>query len=169
MAALSLAAVLFGCGGSTALTPEHPANPQSPPPNAGETAPQTTAGSACFELANAQREHRADEPQKISVKHILVQHTESSNAREGTTRTREQACLRAIEARDKVREGADFDAMVAEYSDEPGAAGRNGLIPDIERNMLVAPFADAAFELDVGQLSDIVETKFGFHVIIRTR
>jgi NIMA-interacting peptidyl-prolyl cis-trans isomerase 1 len=58
--------------------------------------------------------------------------------------------------------------MVREYSEEPGAASREGSVGAVERGDLVPPFADAAFELDIQQLSDVVETEFGFHVILRT-
>jgi parvulin-like peptidyl-prolyl isomerase len=84
------------------------------------------------------------------------------------TRTRGAACLRAIEARDKIRGGADFVEVVKEYSEEPGAASRGGSVAGIERSMVVEPFADAAFELDISQMSDVVETAYGFHVILRT-
>ena len=55
-----------------------------------------------------------------------------------------------------------------EYSEEPGAATREGSIGSVERNDLQKPFADAAFELGVNQLSDVVETESGFHVILRS-
>lgn len=126
------------------------------------------SGAACIELATAKREQRKDEPSRISVKHILVRYAGSKSAGPEFTRNREEACLRAIEARDEIRAGADFVAMVEKYSDEPGAASRQGSVGGIERSMVVAPFADAAFELDLGQLSDVVETDFGFHVILRT-
>ena len=69
---------------------------------------------------------------------------------------------------DKVREGADWDEVVKQYSEEPGAATRSGTVGTVERSELAKPFADAAFELSVNQLSDVVETEFGFHIIIRT-
>ncbi|EYF08615.1 Peptidyl-prolyl cis-trans isomerase PpiD [Chondromyces apiculatus DSM 436] len=121
----------------------------------------------CLAAAEAARPRRADEPAKISVKHILVRHAGADRA-DGATRTREEACLRALEARDKVRGGADFDALVSEYSDEAGAASRAGSLGAIERADVLPPFADAAFELDRNQLSDVVETKYGFHLILRT-
>jgi parvulin-like peptidyl-prolyl isomerase len=70
-------------------------------------------------------------------------------------------------ARDELRAGADFVEIVKKYSDEPGAASRSGSIGFVERKDVAPPFADAAFELHTKEFSDIVETDFGFHVIMR--
>src|SRR5262249_8995735 len=104
---------------------------------------------------------------KVTVKHILVKHKGSKNPAAGVTRTREEACLRAVEARDKLRKGEDWDAVVKEYSDETGAATRGGSLGAVERKDVAKPFADAAFELSANMLSDVVETEFGFHLIFR--
>ncbi|MEO7330545.1 MAG: peptidylprolyl isomerase, partial [Minicystis sp.] len=80
-----------------------------------------------------------------------------------------EACLRAVEARDRIRGGADFGEIVKQYSDEPGAATREGSIGAVERKDVLQPFADAAFELSIHQMSDVVETESGFHLIFRTQ
>jgi parvulin-like peptidyl-prolyl isomerase len=108
------------------------------------------------------------EPPKITVKHVLVKYKGSKRADDKIARSRGEACLRAIEARDKVRNGDDWDAVVKDYSDEAGAATRGGSIGAVERKDVAKPFADAAFELKPNQMSDVVETEFGFHVILRT-
>jgi parvulin-like peptidyl-prolyl isomerase len=150
-----------GCGGGGASA----AGAAAPTPSAA-AAPETP-GQKCLAIADAPRERRPNEPDKIGVRHILVKYAGAKKA-DGVTRTREQACLRAMEARDALRGGADFEKIVAEYSEEPGAASRGGSLGTIERKDVVPPFADVAFQLDMNQLSDIVETDFGFHVILRT-
>jgi peptidyl-prolyl cis-trans isomerase NIMA-interacting 1 len=146
-----------------------------PPKTEGEPKAATNTAAAprtpaekCLADASAPRARQANEPERVGVRHVLVKFKGSKNAPDTVTRTREEACLRAIEARDKLVAGADFDAIVAEYSDEPGAAGRRGFVGVVTRAEVAAPFADAAFELSVQQMSDVVETDRGFHLILRT-
>jgi peptidyl-prolyl cis-trans isomerase NIMA-interacting 1 len=110
----------------------------------------------------------AKQPKEIGAKHILVMHAESQRKPEGVTRTKAEARKRAQECLLKIRGGAEFDEMVKECSDEPGAAERNGDLGVFERSTMVKAFGDAAFALKVGEVSEVVETGFGFHVIKRT-
>ena len=131
------------------------------------TAAVEVPAQSCLAVAHAQRQMRPAEPAEITARHILVKHTTSKSPKEGVVRDRGQACLRAIEARDQLRGGASFDGVVADFSDERGAATRGGTLGAVRRADVVPAFGDAAFELDRGQLSDVVETEFGFHVILR--
>ena len=117
----------------------------------------------------AERKRVAAEPDEIGARHILVMHRESQAKPEGLERTREEARARAQEALRKVREGADFSEMVRLYSDEPGAAERGGDLGVFRREVMVQAFSDAAFALRVGEVSEVVETAYGFHIIKRTR
>lgn len=128
---------------------------------------QETPAQKCLAIAGAARDRKPNEPAKVGVRHVLVKYQGAKNAAETITRSREDACLRAMEARDKILAGADFDEIVKTYSDEAGAADRRGSLGVLERQEMAPPFADAAMELTVGQMSDVVETAFGFHLILR--
>jgi NIMA-interacting peptidyl-prolyl cis-trans isomerase 1 len=162
-----LGLLLFGAMLSAACTGAPPPKAEGEVKAAVPDAPATPA-EKCLALATVARERKPGEPEKIGVRHVLVKHKGSKNAVDTIVRSREEACLRALEARDKVLGGADFDAIVSEYSDEKGAAERRGSLGTVERKDVVPPFADAAFELTVGQMSDVVETESGFHLILRS-
>src|ERR1700690_3075758 len=105
---------LAACGGSASPTTQaHAPNDDSP-------------AAKCLAIADAKRERKPDEPSRITVKHWLVKWSGAKNAPEGLTRTRGDACLRALEARAKLEQGASFADVVKEYSDDPGAATPEG-------------------------------------------
>ena len=84
---------------------------------------------------------------KVRASHILVQTEE--------------------EAKDllaKIKEGADFGELAKEHSLCPSKRD-GGDLSFFGRGMMVKPFEDAAFELEVGQVSEPVETQFGWHLI----
>lgn len=122
-------------------------------------------------ILQAQAQEAARSPKSIGAKHILVMHVDSERKPEGVSRSRDQARARAQECLAKIRAGASFDVMVTECSDEPGAADRKegpGFLGVFGKDRMVPAFADAAFALDVGEISEVVETPFGFHIIERT-
>jgi PPIC-type PPIASE domain len=112
---------------------------------------------------------RGDMGETIEASHFLVQYQGSMHAAAGITRSKEEAKKRAEEGLSKVKKGGDFAQAVTEYSDEPGAATRGGKLGAFTRQRMIKPFSDAAFALKPGELSGVVETPFGFHVIKRTK
>jgi NIMA-interacting peptidyl-prolyl cis-trans isomerase 1 len=142
---------------------------KDPNPSNEEQGGFETADTRCLAIARATRESRkGNEPEKISVKHILVKFAGAKNAKADIKRSRGDACTRALEARKQLQAGEPFANVVAEYSDEPGAASREGLVGSIKRSDVAAPFADAAWELKPNEVSHVVETDFGYHIIMRT-
>ena len=141
-------------------------------PSAGVATEGATAsgsdGARCLAAADAKHPRKTQEPFRMTAKHVLVSYAGAKRAAESVTRTREQACLRAEEALAKLKGGATFREVVATYSDEPNAKAKDGSIGSIQHDDVAPGFADAAFELEVGEVSEVVETPFGFHVILRS-
>jgi parvulin-like peptidyl-prolyl isomerase len=100
---------------------------------------------------------------------VLVAYKGAEKAPKGVTRTKAEAKKRAEEVAAKAKAGADFSALVAEYSDDPAAGERQGSLGKFKRESKAKPFSDAAFALAVGESSGAVETPFGFHVIKRNQ
>jgi parvulin-like peptidyl-prolyl isomerase len=145
----------IGCRGAPAPVPA------ATPAASAERTPE----AACLAEASSPRTPRKEAPDKIGVSHVLVRHKELARA-EGATRTRGEACLRAKAAREKLLAGADWSDVSRDYSDAGDAT--QGKLGSVAKSELDETFANAAFSLDVGELSHVVESPRGFHVIART-
>jgi parvulin-like peptidyl-prolyl isomerase len=108
-------------------------------------------------------------PDAIAAQHILVAYKGAKAADKKITRSKADAKKRAEEVLAKAKSGTDFSSLVAEYSDDPGSKERQGSLGKFTRDKMTKPFSDAAFALGVDQISDVVETDFGFHVIKRNQ
>lgn len=105
-------------------------------------------------------------PRKISARHILVQYKGSARAGEDISRTKDEARARLEECVGKLEGGGKFEVLAAEYSDGPTAV-RGGDLGEFPEDVMHQAFNDAAFGLEIDQVSGIVETPFGFHIIYR--
>jgi peptidyl-prolyl cis-trans isomerase NIMA-interacting 1 len=108
-------------------------------------------------------------PTEVAAQHVLVAYKGAKNAPKSVTRSKADAKKRAEEARTKATGGADFAKVVEEYSDDAVTRDRLGSLGKFAHGGMVKPFADAAFALSVGGISEVVETDFGFHVIKRNQ
>lgn len=102
---------------------------------------------------------------QISASHILLMY--AGSARSSASRTKEEAESQIAGLKRQIDEGADFANLAGQHSDCPSGK-RGGSLGSFGRGQMVKPFEDAAFGLEVGATSGVVETDFGFHLIRRT-
>jgi len=76
-----------------------------------------------------------------------------------------EAQAEALSVLERLRGGEDFTALAKTFSDDPGSADNGGDLGWVERGVMVAPFETAAFALGKGEISELVRTDFGFHII----
>jgi len=107
-------------------------------------------------------DHRTEfvAPEERAMRHILISVSPSATEEEV-----EAASIKADELLAQVREGGDFAILAKENSDDPGSAGSGGDLGWVERGLMVPPFEQAAFELNKDEVSELVRTDFGFHII----
>ena len=105
--------------------------------------------------------------QQVEATHILIawQGADRSSA----TRSKEEARKLIDELHEKIKKGADIGELAKEYSDCPSGKSKNGSLGSFGRGMMAKPFEDAAFGLEVGKVSGVVETGFGYHLIRRDK
>ena len=133
------------------------ASSASPP----DTAPATSGTSPTERPAT-------DKPKSIVARHILIQWMGTKRADAKVVRTREQALAVAEEVLKRAKAGESFARLVIDFSDEPNAGQRGGSLGRFHRGDMDKEFEAAAFALAPGEISGVVETPFGFHIIQRT-
>jgi peptidyl-prolyl cis-trans isomerase C len=121
-------------------------------------------------------EHK-DEFQEAKVRHILIStqeehseddghgHGKADAAKDAKGLTKEQARQKAQGVLDRVRKGEDFARLAQEFSDDPGSKDKGGLYDFFPRGTMVPEFENAAFTVKPGEISDLVETEYGYHII----
>jgi len=97
---------------------------------------------------------------KIRVSHILVDFKNDSGLVDtAAARVKIDSVLMRLKA------GEDFGKLASEYSEDPGSKQNGGDLGFFARRAMVKEFDEAAFKLEVGQISDVVQTNYGFHIL----
>lgn len=105
--------------------------------------------------------------EKVHTRHILIRYAGAKNAEPKLKRSKADAQQLAANILDKANKpGADFEALARDQS-EDGSAEKGGDLGSVGRGMFAPPFEAAAFALKPGELSAVVESDFGFHIIQR--
>lgn len=99
------------------------------------------------------------EDKTASVRHILLMTQEKTDAEKEAIRKKMEEILSLAKS------GEDFAELAKTYSEDPGSKDSGGLYENFGRGQMVKPFEEAAFALKPGEVSDVVETKFGYHLI----
>ena len=107
------------------------------------------------------------EVEKIHIRHILIRFAGARNAPEGITRSEEDAEVHAEGIRQQVvAPGASFEALAREHS-EDGSAEQGGDLGPIGAGVLFPSVEDAALGVQPGEITGVVRSPFGFHIIQR--
>ncbi|HEV2275962.1 MAG TPA: peptidylprolyl isomerase [Acidobacteriaceae bacterium] len=114
------------------------------------------------QIAQYYQQHQKDYqvPDQVKVRHILIKVDPSADAK-----TDAAAKQQADNILKQLKAGANFADLAKKYSDDPGSKAEGGELGFIQRGVTVPAFESAAFGLQPGQLSGVVKTQFGYHII----
>jgi peptidyl-prolyl cis-trans isomerase C len=99
-------------------------------------------------------------PEMVRARHILFRVSDNASEEE-----KQKILKKAEEILDKIKSGEDFAQLASEFSDDTVTKTNGGDLGVFARGRMVKSFEDAAFALKQGEVSEIVETPFGYHII----
>ncbi len=99
-------------------------------------------------------------PEEVKVRHILIKVDKGADPKVDAA-----AKQKAEDLLKQIKGGADFAALAKANSDDPGSKEQGGELGMIQRGVTVPEFEKAAFGLQPGQISDVIKTQFGYHII----
>ncbi|ADE12029.1 SurA N-terminal domain-containing protein [Sideroxydans lithotrophicus] len=115
------------------------------------------------EVKQYYEEHQADfgtQEQRHAAHILITVPKQASDAEKQAARTKAEQILKLVK-----QSPAKFAALAKQYSQDPGSASNGGDLGEFGRGAMVKPFEDSVFSLKVGQVSDLVQTDFGYHII----
>ena len=98
--------------------------------------------------------------ERVRASHILIRAPEDADAK-----TKDDARAKATDVLKQVKGGKDFGELAKHYSQDPGSAANGGDLGFFMKGQMVGAFEEAAFSLKPGDVSELIQTPFGFHII----
>jgi peptidyl-prolyl cis-trans isomerase C len=99
-------------------------------------------------------------PEMIRARHILIKAETSA-----TDEEKKKAKAKAEEVLTKIKKGDDFSKLASEISEDPGTKDKGGDLDFFPKGSMVPAFEEVAFSLKPGEVSGIIETEYGYHLI----
>ena len=115
---------------------------------------------------NSTSQQTNEQKNKIHVAHILIMYKGAASSPPAITRSKEEARAEAENVLAKLKSGTDFSELARLYSNCPSST-KGGELSPFEKGDMLQPFEKASLALKKGEISEVVETKVGFHIIKR--
>ena len=110
------------------------------------------------EFFNSYKDSIGTIPEKVTIFHIF-QNPKASE------KLKKKFLEKATGLLDSIKTGRDFSELAKKYSDDPGSAVQGGDLGFVKKGVFYPEFEEAAFKLNVGELSGVIESPVGFHII----
>jgi parvulin-like peptidyl-prolyl isomerase len=109
-------------------------------------------------------------PELATASHILIRYAGAVRTGPEVTRTKEEARKLAEQIDKKAKaKNADFATLANDYTEDPSGKGQGGKLGTFPKGRMVPEFDKPVFSMAPGEVSDVIETGFGFHVIKREK
>jgi peptidyl-prolyl cis-trans isomerase C len=105
-----------------------------------------------------------EQPETVRASHILLSTRDPQTNKDLSDDQKQAKRKKAEEALKRARAGEDFAKLVSEYSEDPGSKDKGGEY-QFSKGQMVPEFETAAFSLKTNEVSDIVTTQYGYHII----
>jgi peptidyl-prolyl cis-trans isomerase D len=127
----------------------------------GNSAPGSITPPTDAEMQSYYQQHTKDftVEESAKVRHILIKVDPNGGLSDEAAKAKAQGIL------DQLHKGGDFAALAKANSDDPGSKAQGGELPPLKRGQTVPEFDQAAFSLPIGQLSGLIKTRFGYHIL----
>ena len=112
-------------------------------------------------------QHAADfeQPEMAHVRHILLMTIDPATRSSLMTNTVAAKRRQIDDLRKRILAGEDFATLAKQFSEDPGSKENGGELPEFPRGQMVPEFESAAFALTTNQVSEVITTQFGYHII----